>query len=160
MKWLVQIFLHRIHKHVGKEHHLHVFNDDLSLIGGIFEDFLKVEQLYLTVHDLRILDLLLDFIGYHIVSLREHFLSRNQILDAIDLDRIEVLFVGILTEGPLHHAFVQWAPHSGGRVLHKITLSEILKHTLTSYLVSCGRESIKQDSSEDVFGVLQNAELA
>ena len=60
------------------------------------------------------------------MSLSEHFLSRNQILDPVNLDWIEVLFVRILTEGPLHHALVQGTPHSGGRILHKITLGVVL----------------------------------
>jgi len=94
------------------------------------------------------------------VGLPEDFLSRNQILDPVYLDRVEVLFVGILPECPLRHAFVQWAPHSGGRILHEITLGVVLEHVLAGDRVGRRGEAIQQDSSEDVFGVLQNAELA
>jgi hypothetical protein len=94
------------------------------------------------------------------VGLPEDFLARNQILDPVDLHRVEIFFVGILPEGPLRHALIQGAPHSGGRILHEITLGVVLKHALAGDLVRRRGEAIQQDSSEDVFGVLQNAELA
>lgn len=55
-QWTVQILLHGVHKHVPEEHHLHVFEEDLGLIRGVFEDFLQVELLYLAVPDLRVLN--------------------------------------------------------------------------------------------------------
>ena len=94
------------------------------------------------------------------MCLPEHFLSRNQILDPVNLDRVEVLFVGIFPQGPLRHALIQGAPHSGGRILHEITLGVVLEHALAGDLVCRRGEAIQQDSSEDVFGILQNAELA
>ena len=60
----------------------------------------------------------------------------------------------------MRHPLVQGAPHSGGRILHEITLGVVLKHALAGDLVRRRGEAIQQDSSEDVLRILQNAELA